>query len=140
MLIGSSVSSPRRDFTLKVLVAGMPQPLYRRPGDGTLFVVGLPGRPYALRIKHDLTGRAEVLTSVDGRDTLTNQPADLRLSRGVVVDFCQKYDCLGWRIDDTEVGDFVFAEPARSVAVQATGSAANAGVIGVAVYREREQY
>ena len=138
MLTGTTARSPHGTVEASVLIGGIPQPVYRRT-DSALFVAGVPGSAYTLRIRNLTAGRIEVLTAVDGRNTLKDEPADHRASTGMVFGAHASGDFTGWRVSDDETREFLFGAPERSVAAAATGSAANAGVIGFAAYREREQ-
>ena len=138
MHIGTTVTSPGATIEVSVLINGTAQPLYRRPGDGKVFVAGVPGRAYTLRVRNMGDRRIEVISTVDGRHTLKDEPGDTAACRGLVFDARSAGEFTGWRISDKETREFIFGSPAASVAAQATGSAANTGVIGFAVYRERD--
>ncbi len=139
MRAGTTARSPRSTIEASVLTGGAVQSLHRRPADGAWFAAGTPGQPYALRV-HNLTGaRVEVITSVDGRNTLKDEPADQYANGGFVIAAHGFYDFAGFRLNDGTIGEFVFGTPGRldcTVAAQAAGSTANVGVLGVAAYRE----
>jgi hypothetical protein len=132
MHLGTSITSPGKLFTAEVLVGGVPQPLYAA-ADGYPYVAGEPGHSCQVRV-WSLSGRIETALSVDGRDALEDQPADLFRSRGLV--FTGEYTFKGFRIDDDRTREFMFGSVAGSVADQA-GSPAHVGVIGLAAWRER---
>lgn len=139
MHAGTTARSPRATIEVAVLIAGAAQSLYKR-ADGALFVAGIPGQPYALRVRNLTGGRIEVITSVDGRNALKDERADQFANGGLVVPARGFYDFTGFRLDDGAVREFVFGSPGRlerTVAVQAAGSTANVGVLGFAAYRER---
>lgn len=94
--------------------------------------------PYAIRIRNLRTGRIEVITSVDGRNTLKDEAASSASNTGLVMGSYSSYDFAGFRQNDNEVSRFVFCDPGKAVATQATGSTENVGVIGIAAYRERD--
>jgi hypothetical protein len=132
MYAGTSITSPGKLFTAEVLIGGIPQPLYAT-ADGYPYVAGEPGRSCQVRVR-TLAGRLEAALSVDGRDALEDQPADLFRSRGLV--FTGEYTFRGFRVDDDRTREFMFGSVAGSVADQA-GSTAHVGVIGLAAWRER---
>lgn len=134
MYSGTSATSPRGTFYAEVLIGGAPQPLYQR-ADGRCFVAGVPGTAYTVRVASVTGGRVEVVASVDGRHVLDDEPADPYRCRGLVASGA--YEFKGWRVSASETRAFTFADPEASVAVAATGSASNVGVIGLAVHRER---
>jgi hypothetical protein len=137
MFIGNSVRSQRGTIEVSVLVDGVEQPLYRRPWDGKIFVAGMLGQVYTLRVKNLTSGRIEVINTVDGRHTLDDEPGDSQRNRGLVFSSHSTGAFTGWRISDQRTREFIFGSPERSIAAQATGSTENVGVIGFAVYREK---
>lgn len=124
-------------INVAVLVNGQRQPVYRRPHDRQPFVAGVWGAPFVLEVRNCTGGRIEVLSSVDGRNTLMDEPADMVQNRGMIISAYGSYRFAGWRIDDNNSAEFVFTDPAQSVAQMATGQSSNAGVFGFAIYTER---
>jgi hypothetical protein len=132
---GTSITSPGRTVTVEVISAGRRLPVYRR-GDGYPYVPGAAGDTYLIAVRN-LTGtRIEVLASVDGMSLIAEEQASLASSQGLVIGAHGEYRFTGFRTDDDNSRDLVFGEAARSVAEQATGSAANCGVLGIAAWRE----
>lgn len=138
MLVGKTVRDTGNTIEVAVLVNGIEQPLYRRPWDGKVFLASTPGDVYTLRVRNLTHGRLEVLNSVDGRNTLKDEPADARASYGMVVRGGSTFEFDGWRLNDHQADDFVFGNPTYSISAQATGTTSNVGVIGFAVYREKQ--
>lgn len=135
MHIGTTAQSPNGTIDVAVLISGTPQPLYRR-SDGKIFVAGVPGCAYTLRVHNLTAGGIEVLGSVDQRDITEDRPADIHATGGYLLAAYETQEFPGWRVSDRETRDFVFTFPSASVAAQATGSAEGVGVIGFAAYRE----
>jgi hypothetical protein len=133
---GTTARTPGGAIEISVLRAGVAQPLHRAPGGG-LFTAGAPGQPYVLRVRNLTPGRVEVITTVDGRNTLKDEPGDPHACAGMVIYGNDTYMFKGWRVDDQQTRQFVFGDPGSSVAARATGSADNVGVIGFAAWRER---
>jgi len=142
MHIGTTARTPAGLAEISIISGGVPQPLYRHPAGGRIFTPGIQDVTYTLRVRNLTTGRVEVITTVDGRNTLKDEPGDVQQNRGLIIPAHQAAEFTGWRIDDNTTRAFVFGPPQSSVAARATGTAANTGVIGFAVYREhvREQY
>lgn len=134
MFVGTSVRSPQGTIEVSVLIEGLRQPLYRRPWDGKVFVAGIPGEAYTLQVRNLVGGRIEVISTVDGRHTLDDEPGDQYRNRGLIIS--EHTTFRGWRLSDTEVREFLFGSPEQSIAAQATGSVQNIGVIGFAVHLE----
>jgi hypothetical protein len=136
MLIGTTTRTPAGTAEVVVLQGGTPQPLYRHPAGGRIFTPGTEFAIYTLRVRNLTSGRIEVITTVDGRNTLKDEPGDSFQNRGLIIPGHGTAEFTGWRISDDVTREFVFGSPQSSVAARATGSAAGTGVIGFAVYRE----
>jgi hypothetical protein len=132
--------SPHDVIEVSVLINGIAQRLYRRLTDNALFVAGVPGQAYTLSVRNVCGGRIEVLNTVDGRNTLEDEPGDVVRNRGLVFRPWSNGEFSGWRISNDETRKFIFGLPERSVAAQATGSTSNVGVIGFAAYKEQPPY
>jgi len=102
---------------------------------GEYWVAGKPGARYAIEIRNTLQERILAVTSVDGINVLTGDTARWDQS-GYVLHADEAYEITGWRKSQAEVAAFEFAAAPNSYAAR-TGRAANLGVIGVAVFRER---
>jgi hypothetical protein len=135
---GTTVSSPRGTIEVSIITGGQEQPLYRRRADHALFTAGAAGTAYRLQVRNlDPYGRIEVITAVDGRNTLKDEPGDTEQNRGLVFGAGATGHFTGWRLSNDETREFVFGAAHQSVAAQATGSAAGTGVIGFAAYSEQ---
>jgi len=139
---GLGVSSPRaaaeaRLVDLRVVdrETGQEARVWRH-GD-RLFVAGRPGSRYSLRLTNNSPGRVLVVTSVDGVNVLTGQTAGYN-QKGYVLRPYVSADISGWRKSDTEVAAFTYAPLSRSYAAR-TGRPNDVGVIGIAVFTERDR-
>lgn len=112
---------------------GYALPAYRV--DGRAFVVGEPGRRYAIRIDNLTPHRFEAVVSVDGLDVVDGREASLS-KRGYVLPPGGTTMIEGFRTSTSQVAAFRFGSVGTSYAVQTTGSARNVGVIGVALFAE----
>ena len=113
--------------------SGTPLPTYYHRGE--YWVAGRPGARYAIEIRNTLHQRLLAVTSVDGVNALTGDTARWDQS-GYVLHGEEAYEITGWRKSQSEVAAFEFSAAANSYAAR-TGRAANIGVIGIAVFRER---
>jgi hypothetical protein len=111
---------------------GLPTVIHR----GTTFVAGELGERYAIRIDNDSAERLEVVVSVDGRDVLTGKRGDFVRQRGYVVEPFGTVVIDGFRRSTEHVAAFRFSNVADSFTGR-KGTPQLAGVIGVAVFRER---
>lgn len=102
---------------------------------GRLYVEGTPGERYAVHLDNRSRQRLLMVLSVDGVNALSGETAAPRQS-GYVLDRGASAQIRGWRKSLDEVAAFCFTALPESYAAR-TGRPDNAGVIGVAVFRER---
>lgn len=100
------------------------------------YVLGALGRRYFVRVRNDSGARVEVVVSVDGRDVIDGAPAEWS-KRGYLVDPYATLTIDGYRLSQDAVAAFRFSSVPRSYAAL-EGDPRDVGVIGVAVFRERE--
>lgn len=102
---------------------------------GEYWVAGSPGARYGIEVRNHTGERVLAVMAVDGVNVVTGETAGWGQS-GYVFAPRQSYDITGWRKSNSEVAAFLFSTPPDSYAAR-TGRAANIGVIGVALFRER---
>lgn len=100
------------------------------------FVTGTAGERYSIVVRNHSGRRMEVVASVDGLDVLSGKEASMR-SRGYVVSPYESLEIDGFRQSQGSVAAFRFGGVGESYAAS-KGTARNVGVIGVAVFEERE--
>jgi hypothetical protein len=105
--------------------------------EGRTYVLGARGQRYLLRVQNDSPRRIEVVASVDGRDVVDGKPASVD-KRGYLVEAGGTLTVDGFRLSESSVAAFLFSTVARSYAAR-MGDARDVGVIGVAVFPERER-
>jgi len=103
---------------------------------GEYWVAGRPGARYAIEIRNRLGERMLAVTSVDGVNVVSGATAAWDQT-GYVFGPGERYQITGWRKTDAEVAAFTFTDSPNSYA-ERTGRPANVGVIGVALFRERQ--
>jgi hypothetical protein len=108
-------------------------PVYTQ--DGRHWVVGTPGREYAIRVRNAGGGRILAVTSVDGVNVVSGETASPAQS-GYVLDPYANVEIAGWRKSLARTAAFYFTELPDAYATR-TGRPDNVGVIGVALFRER---
>ena len=108
-------------------------PYYHR---GEYWVAGRPGARYSIEIRNRLGERLLAVTSVDGVNVVSGATAAWDQT-GYVFSPGERYEITGWRKTDREVASFTFTASPNSYA-ERTGRPANVGVIGVALFRERQ--
>ena len=123
------------DITVIDRNTGATLPVYSHRGE--YWVAGTPGARYAISVRSKLGQRLMAVPAVDGINVLSGQTAAWDQS-GYVFTSYSRYQITGWRKSDSEVAAFEFA-PASDSYAGLTGRPANVGVIGVALFREKQQ-
>ena len=100
------------------------------------FVVGHSGDRYSIRVMNHSSERFEVLATVDGLDVIDGRVGSYS-KRGYLIDAYGTLDIDGFRRSSDAVAAFRFGTVRDSYAAR-TGSDRNVGVIGVAIFRERD--
>lgn len=131
------VASVRGDgVEMWVTSEGESLPVFR--SEGRHYLLGAQGRPYEIWIANNTDGRVEVVVSVDGRDVISGREADFREDRGYVMNPGEELQVEGFRKSLSAVARFEFSSVEESYASR-MGDGTNVGVIGVAVFEERER-
>lgn len=111
-------------------------PEYRHRGQ--TWIPGTPGHRYSLRLTNKTGERLLVVVSVDGVNAVSGETAGAQQT-GYVLGPWQTTEISGWRKSLREVAQFYFTDLPDSYAAR-TGRPDNVGVIGAAVFRERQRY
>jgi len=101
---------------------------------GRHYVAGAPGRRYAVEVTNRTGGRVLAVVSVDGVNVVSGETA-MPAQSGYVLAPWQQLQIAGWRKNLGEVAAFYFTAVPDSYAAR-TGRPRNAGVVGVALFRE----
>ena len=104
---------------------------------GRSYVLGASGGRYSIRLKNPTARRVEAVISVDGLDVIDGEGADFTGKRGYVVPAYGELTVDGFRTSTTAVAAFRFSAVADSYADR-KGKGRNVGVIGVAIFDEKE--
>jgi hypothetical protein len=105
--------------------------------EGRLYIAGEPGHQYEIRLRNRSSERLLAVTSVDGVNVISGETAETGQS-GYVLAPWDSVEIDGWRKSLDEVATFYFTRLSNSYAAR-TGRPENVGVIGVAVFRERQR-
>ena len=103
---------------------------------GQDWIAGVPGHRYSVRLTNTTGQRLLVVLSVDGVNAVSGQTASASQA-GYVLDPWETAEIAGWRKSLNDVAQFVFTDLPDSYAAR-TGRPDNVGVVGVAVFRERQ--
>jgi hypothetical protein len=124
------------DLEIYDRTSGRTLPIYEH--EGRLYVAGEPRHQYELRIRNSSAGRLLAVTSVDGVNVISGETAAQQQS-GYVLGSWDSVRVEGWRKNLDEVATFYFTRLADSYAAR-TGRPHDVGVIGVALFRERQPH
>ena len=113
---------------------GQTLPEYRHRGQD--WIAGVPGHRYAVRLTNTTGQRVLVVLSVDGVNAVTGQTA-APSQAGYVLEPWETAEIAGWRKSLDDIAQFLFTDLPDSYAAR-TGRPDNVGVIGIAVFRERQ--
>ncbi len=105
--------------------------------DGYTYVEGRAGSEYVLELVNLSYERVLMVPSVDGLSVLNGKQD---WEDGYVVNPHATMRVPGWRRDNTKVAAFEFADPRDSYTNRVGNGATNVGVIGLMVYREKQQW
>lgn len=103
---------------------------------GQAWIAGVPGHRYSVRLTNTTGNRVLVVLSVDGVNAVTGQTA-APSQGGYVLAPWESTEIAGWRKSLDDVAQFVFTDLPDNYATR-TGRPDNVGVIGIAVFRERQ--
>ena len=123
------------DVTLFDRSDGRQLPVYWH--EGRAYVVGKPGNEYAVRIRNRQREDVLGVISVDGVNVITGETA-LAQQSGYVLAPYRQFDISGWRKNLASTAAFYFTALPDSYAAR-TGRPDNVGVIGVALYRRKQE-
>lgn len=104
---------------------------------GQDWIAGVPGHRYSVRLTNTTSQRVLVVLSVDGVNAVTGQTASPSQA-GYVLEPWETAEIAGWRKSLDDVAQFLFTDLPDSYAAR-TGRPDDVGVIGIAVFRERQQ-
>jgi hypothetical protein len=113
------------------------RPLATYQNGGRFYVLGQAGDRYSIRVTNPTARRVEAIISVDGLDVIDGEPADFAGKRGYVVPPGGDLVVDGFRMSATQVAAFRFSSVSASYA-ERKGKGRNVGVIGVAIFEEKE--
>lgn len=105
--------------------------------EGEFYIMGRYHQRYMLRVINHSSERFELVITVDGRDVI-NGSAGKFSHRGYVLDPYHSFNVEGFRRSSSSVAAFRFTNPNDSYAGR-MGAVENTGVIGVALFSERER-
>jgi hypothetical protein len=130
--------TPATQFPVSVVIEhpdGRQYPMFAHGGSS--FVAGEHGERYGIRLINRSARRVEAVVSVDGRDVISGEPGSFKTQRGYVIAPFGSVVVDGFRQSLDHVAAFRFTHHGDSYAAR-RGAPQHVGVIGVAVFEERQ--
>jgi len=124
----------KSNYEVWILVHGHPVKEYYK--DGKTYIEGRKGIEFSLKIKNNGYKRILAVPTIDGLSVLNGKEASYN-SPGYIIDGYDSIVIEGWRTSKSEIAKFYFTNPEDSYSKR-TGKKDNLGVIGVAIFKERE--
>ncbi len=124
----------KSNYEVEILVNGSPVKEYFHKGQH--FIEARGGNNFSIKIRNNGYRRILAVPTVDGLSVLNGKKASKK-SGGYIINGYSSLTIDGWRVSDSEVNKFFFTNPSNSYA-ERTGKGGDVGVIGVAVFREKE--
>lgn len=111
-------------------------PSYKEGGYGRRYIAGDSGGTYSIVVKNRCKSALEIVASVDGLDVQDGKSAAFT-KRGYFVDPGKTIEIQGFRTSYRTVAAFKFSSVANSYANMRHGNTRNVGVIGLAVFTQK---
>ena len=124
----------KSSFEFEVLIHGSSAREYYH--QQSHYIEGKEGSKFSLRMRNNSSHRVLFVPTVDGLSIMNGKEASLK-SKGYIVDAHDALTIDGWRTSDDKVAEFFFASNKNSYAKK-MGRGGNLGVIGCAVFKEKE--
>lgn len=125
----------QNDYEVQVLVNNKPVKEYLH--NSKYFIEGRKDTSFKIKIKNNGFRRIIAVPTVDGLSVMDGKPASVN-SSGYVIDGRSSMTVDGWRVSNDEVSTFVFCSKNKSYSAKTKKADGNQGVIGVAVFREKQ--
>lgn len=106
--------------------------------NGKIYIAGKVNKEYNIRIKNKSYYKIETVVSVDGRDVITGEIGNAS-NHGYIINPFSEILIKGFRKSLENVAAFKFSVPSKSYSSK-MGTEENVGIIGIAVYREKENF
>lgn len=111
-------------------------PSYKEGGYGRRYVAGDSGGTYSIVVKNRCKSALEIVASIDGLDVQDGKSASFS-KRGYFVEPGKTIEIQGFRTSYSTVAAFKFSSVANSYANVRHGNTRNVGVIGIAVFTQK---
>jgi hypothetical protein len=125
----------KQSYEVEVLINGKPSKEFSH--DGKVYIEGRKGTRFSIRMRNNSYSRKLFVPTIDGLSIMNGEEGNFE-SSGYIISGNSSLTIHGWRISDSEVAEFYFSSPDDSYRKRmAKGN--NLGVIGVAVFEEKEK-
>lgn len=121
---------------LELIQNGRVLPSYQH--DGKHFVEAPPEGEYTIRLTNNTFAQKLCVLSVDGVNVVDGKPAGFS-GPGYLIGGLRTINIPGWRRTSSEVAAFQFKPQGKSYTAQMGNGTSNTGVVGLAVFDEKEK-
>jgi hypothetical protein len=125
----------KSSFEFEILVHGSSAKEYYYNGKN--YIEGKKGSGFSIRMRNNSNSKALFIPTVDGLSIISGKEGSFK-SQGYIVNAYDSVTIDGWRTSDDKVSTFYFSTPEKSYAKK-VNKGGNLGVIGCAVYKEKER-
>lgn len=125
----------KSSYEFDVLVHGSSAKEYYHKG--SYYVEGKEGTRFSIRMRNNSNHRVLFVPTVDGLSIMNGKEASFK-SSGYIVGAYDSLSISGWRTSNDNIAEFFFSTPKKSYASK-MDRAGNLGVIGCAVFKEKER-
>ena len=102
------------------------------------YVEGRKNSTFSIKLRNNSSEKALFVLTIDGLSVIDGKDASFD-SRGYIINGYDSMIVNGWRVNDNEVAQFFFSSPDESYRKRMS-KGNNLGVIGLAVFTEKEKY
>ena len=125
----------KSSYEFDVLVHGSSAKEYYH--NGSYYIEGKEGSHFSIRMRNNSNHRVLFVPTVDGLSIMSGKEASFK-SSGYIVGAYDSLTISGWRTSNDNVAEFFFSTSKQSYASK-MDRAGNLGVIGCAVFKEKER-
>ena len=126
----------KQNYEMEVFVHGKPIKEYIH--QNKIYIEGRKNSAFSIKLRNNSSEKALFVLTIDGLSVLDGKDASFD-SRGYIINGYDSMTVNGWRMNDNEVAQFFFSSPDESYRKRMS-KGNNLGVIGLAVFTEKEKY
>lgn len=135
--IKPEINTEKKMVEVEIISAG--SNMTKHAHDGMVYFEAPESGEYIIRVRNNDYQRKEIVVSVDGLSVMDGEEASFE-KRGYILGGYGIIDIKGWRRTSDDVASFEFTKTGESYSAKMGKGTDNVGVIGVAVFNEKQDY